>query len=220
MDIDSFQQCLSYVELSNPAKGYIDKIITASGALAGAALGFTLNYIHSKSKESTSEKNKIMCCKEDIHRVHAYLARVMIDSVQMTSILINRRSLLDNNFVDFVSSLLLEKYYSEIAHRFTKNQRIWIQELISNLQIVNSKLLEFKKLTITGNTYQATLILFSLTDGAASCAHYCSMILSDTAHPQPPTVEMLRYYNIESSLIEDHLLAKSNAQHGNKEFNL
>ena len=218
MDIENFQQCLSYIEFANPAKNYLEKIIAIGGTLAGTVLGFTLNYFHTKSKESRSAENKLMCCDEDVHRIRAYLNTAIEETLRLTSRLVNRKPLIDYQLHDTISTLLLDEYFPEVAHKFSQNQRYWVQSLLNNLKIVKTMLCEIKEGKRTGKPYEMTLNCLSFIDSAVLCSYLCTMILSDTATSQPTTIEFLRANQFDSSFVDDYLLAESNAQHGNKEF--
>jgi len=220
MDIENFQQCLSYIEFASPAKNHLEKIIAIGGALAGTALGFALNYFHTKSKESRSAKNKLMCCDEDVHRIRVYLTIQIEEILRLTSRLVNRKPLIDYRLQDNISTLLLNEYFPEVAHKFSQNQRYWLQSLLNSLKIVNSILSEIKEGKRTGKPYEMTLSCLSLIDSAALSSYLCTMILSNTAARQPTTIEFLRTNEFDSSFVDDYLLADSNAQHENKEFNL
>lgn len=218
MDIENFQQCLSYIEYARPAKNSLEKIIAVGGTLAGAALGFALNYFHAKSKESRSTKNKLMCCDEDVHRIRAYLTMEIKEVLRLNSKLVSRKPLIDYRLQDSISTLLIDEYFPEVAHKFSRNQRYWLQELLNNLKIVNSMLSEIKEGKRIGKPYEMTLSCLSFIDSAAFSSYLCTMILSNTVAPRLTTVEFLQANEFDSSFVQDYSLAESNALHENKEF--
>lgn len=220
MDIDNFQQCLSYIQFASPDKNHLEKMIAIVGTLAGTTLGFALNYFHTRSKESRTAKNKLMCCDEDVHRIRACLNMEIEEVLRLISRLVNRKPLIDYRLQDNISTLLLDEYFPEVAHKFSQNQRYWLQSLLTSLKIVNSMLSEIKEGKRFGKPYEMTLNCLSFIESAALSSCLCTMILSDTADPQPTTIDFLRANEFDSSSVDDYLLAVSNAQHDNKEFNL
>lgn len=152
MDIENFQQCLNYIDFARPTKNHLEKIIAVGGTLAGTVIGFALNYFHAKSKESRSAENKLMCCDEDVHRIRAYLNMEIEEVLRLTSRLVNRKPLIDYRLQDNISTLLLNEYFPEVAHKFSQNQRYWMQSLLNSLKTVNSMLSEIKEGKRIGNT--------------------------------------------------------------------
>lgn len=140
MDFESFSQCLNYVQLSSQSKTLLDKILPVAGALLGTVLGFALNYGTGRIKESKSTSNKIMCIGEDIEVINHALNEAAKECARLISLLIKGERLAGNRLPGSISGLCIDSYFIDVAHKYSRNQRYWIQLILERLKEVNIKL--------------------------------------------------------------------------------
>ncbi len=140
MDIENFNQCIQYLEMTIHDKSMLERYIPILAALSGGLVGFFLNSLSTRKKETKSDKNKMMCCDEDIQKIIETLNDTILELMRMMVALVEKNKITSNQLPLSISSLYLSSYFIEIAHKYTTDQRLWIQSLMENLSILDKKL--------------------------------------------------------------------------------
>ncbi|WP_313650316.1 hypothetical protein [Pseudomonas soli] len=127
MDVDSFYQCLSFIEVAAKNGGEINKFLPVVGTLLGTTVGFGLNQLMSWLKDGKARKNKRDCCYEDCQE----LKHVCEEAIRQMSVfagsLVEKVRPTSHFLQASVTLPLLDKYYPDIAHTFSVDQRYWIK---------------------------------------------------------------------------------------------
>lgn len=171
MDVENFALCLQYVQSTHP--GFtLDKLIPVGAAFGGAIIGFGLNHFSSTKKENKASQNKKMCCEEDIAKIKRQTTTVASEVCNLCKILLEGRRPNHHRVPNHVSSLCLDEYFIDVAHKFNKDQREAIQMLLASLKILNSRLPE---LTNGGHAsdYSYSTLLLNLSLGALEVWGHC-----------------------------------------------
>lgn len=164
MDVESFSQCLQYMNATS-AKFSLDKLIPVCSALGGAIIGFTLNYLTSNKKERQAAQNKIMCCEEDVERIRIYSYKA-VKAIGELCITTAQSRRITHHSVPSISSMCLSEYFIDVAHKFNSSQRESVQKLILNLEVLNKRTDELLDSKLREPYNQSTALLNSMVTAA------------------------------------------------------
>ena len=172
MDIENFNQCLQYLQIAQVSqlaelakeKGPIEKFIPLIGTLSGAVVGFFLTQLVSRSKENKTESNKTMCCKEDISRLQESVQLLIKEAYRASENIALKEVSVTHQFPASISSLFLAEYFTDVAHKFNKEQRHWIQLALQNIEEINKLLVIMRTSKTPTNGYPYSLHLLNLTN--------------------------------------------------------
>lgn len=209
MDIESFSQCLNYLQASAQSKGYFEKSLPIAGALIGTALGFFLNYSSGRIKENKAAQNKIMCINEDLAVINHSLDELAKEATRLITLLVQKQPLSGNRLPGSISSLCLDSYFIEVAHKYSKNQRYWIQLLLARVKEINIKL---GSLHEDQDLYTRSITLMNMISLAVECARLCKMSLSNILTDHISIHSYLEELDIPSEDFEAYKYAESNAK--------
>jgi hypothetical protein len=157
----------------NPSKGLFDKILPIAGALIGTTLGFALNFSSSKVKDNKSANNKIMCINEDIDALEHALNETAKECARLVSLLIQRSPIVGNRLPGSISGLCIDSYFIDVAHKYSRNQRYWIQLTLERLKEINLKL---GNRSGQSTPYERSVDMLNLLSITIETARLCRMI--------------------------------------------
>lgn len=177
MDIETLNQCLQYVQLTRP-KSDFDKFIPLIGALCGAVVGGSITYFITRQKDQRSEKNKLTCCMEDVGKIQdstdSFIKELM-GAMQATAL---KQDLVRHRLPYNISPLCLGRYFTDIAHVFNREQRSWIQEVMSDLESVNEKIPKIISRKDVHSPYDYSVLLLNASAAAINASKVCRKIIS------------------------------------------
>lgn len=176
MDIENFNQCLHYLQNSQ-GRSLVEKFIPLISTLGGVAGGFLLTQAANKSKEKRATSNKIMCCKEEIQRIQELLNELLKETLKIMPALVLRDPLKSHSYPHNVGSLYLAEYFTEIAHKFTIQERRWIQTIIQNIESINAKLPTLREAPNSENYYKKSIEILNITNISVRTWKLCENIL-------------------------------------------
>jgi len=125
------------MHISLEKKSILEKFLPIIGALSGAFIGFFLNYISTHSKENKTINNKLLCCKEDVHRIRDSLRTVLKELFRIAGLISGRESPSGHNLPTNISTLCLSEYFADVAHKFSSEQRFQIQRILEDAKALN-----------------------------------------------------------------------------------
>lgn len=142
MEIDSFSQCLQYLQAITPEKGQLERYvpIPIASALFGGILGFGLNALLAKYKEESLDANRVMCCSEEVQRIKEALELTLLELMNLASQLVAKIDIATNQLPTKISSPYISKHFTDAAHKHTKEQRSCIQSMIEHIDSLNNRL--------------------------------------------------------------------------------
>ncbi|KWS33600.1 hypothetical protein [Pseudomonas syringae] len=219
MDIESFSQCITYLQNSAPARNAIEKALPIVGTLAGTFLGFILNFSWTLHKESRSNKNKLMCMDEDTHRINHFLLEMTKQYAEHLKKVVIRDYPTSHNLPSEIHSSCIEEYFTEVAHKYTKNQRYWLQELSSQLKYINTNLSDIR----TREEIDPYNLSKKFLDGISSalfCSKLCVMIMKNETLPDIPLEKQLELLGISPVAVQAYVVARANADNKNSHLHL
>lgn len=218
MDIETFSQCLQYIKSTNSASP-IKEFIPLMTATAGVIGGFLLNHYSAGSKEKKLASNKLMCCKEDIQRIQEALEDLIRESFCTMKFVVIKETITAHNFPDSVSSLCLDEYFTDIAHKYNKDQRCWIQLILQNIKTINDKLANITNPKSIKNTHRYSLELLNMTNSSVLVWGLCSSVL-ENKNVEPETTELAKSLGCTADQIVYWNLLVRNAENKNDTLNL
>lgn len=216
MDVDTFAQCLQYIQATH--SGFtVEKLIPVGAAFAGAILGFGLNYATSIRKENKTTQNKKLCCEEDIQKIRRDTANVASEVCNLCIILTSGADATHHQVPTHVSSLYLDEYFIDVAHKFNTSQRESIKMLLGALKVLNEKL---PSLTDRSKSYYIySTALLNLANCAILAWSYCEDILRGEIM-EPSHDEAYTSLKLTPEQVEAITILQRNAKSSNTELNL
>lgn len=208
MDVETFAQCLQYIQVTKSSFS-AEKLIPVGAAFGGAIIGFGLNYLSSTRKENKTSKNKEMCCKEDVEKIKKSTHKVVTEICNLCIIVNNRARPSYHQVPLHVSSLCLDEYFIDVAHKFSKSQRESVQMLLSSLKTLNNRL---PALTEGGSfpTYTYSTMLLNIALGAMEIWSHCEDFTRDQI-VNYTEAEMLEWLSLTNDQIISFQALKENA---------
>ncbi|MEE3935451.1 hypothetical protein V2I68_07790 [Pseudomonas viridiflava] len=140
MDIENFNQCLQYLQSVNLEKSAFAKYIPVLAAITGGALGFGLNSLATRKKEGNLEKNKTMCCNEEAQIIQETLEQTMLELMDMMTKLASKIEITKSELPTTITSGYISNHFTDIAHKYTKEQRHWLQAMMVFTESLNKRL--------------------------------------------------------------------------------
>lgn len=219
MDIESFSQCMAYMQSLAQSKSNFERALPIVGTIAGAILGFTLNFISTSYKESKATKNKIMCNDEEVHRINNSLEHLIQETSRLLLRVVSKEHLTDHRLPSKINSTCIDKYFTDVAHKYSQNQRYWLQLLLSQLKDINSKLSDLQSIDTT-KKFITSKTLLSTIAVATFASRLCEMILTNMKIPDHEIIEKLKALKIPDETLEAYLCAERNADNQNSVLGL
>ncbi|WP_460417971.1 hypothetical protein [Pseudomonas sp. microsymbiont 2] len=218
MDIDALNQCLQYIELTRPM-GEFDKFIPVGSALFGTLIGVSATFFIANWKEKRVENNKFDCCNEDLIKVQESVGMYLKQLLIMMEALAKRQSIYRHRMPHSISPLFLESYFTDVAHKYSKEQRSWIQELMVDLESVNEKTPLIITPEATGSSYDYSRLLLNAGAAAVSVWELCQSV-ADKERLKIDTSTILRRIGCTEGQIHHRDMLVGNASNGNTTLEL
>lgn len=147
MDILEFAQCLSYIELTKQQKSSLEMLLPYGGALTGVVVGFLINIARDKIKDNVTNKKKILCIDEEVHRLRRLCESCASESMDVVLTVhkgeVPSSARLPSNY----ETPLLKEFFPNVALKYSVNDRYYLKELLSNtkkLETLTDRLLNAK----------------------------------------------------------------------------
>lgn len=179
MDIENFNQCIQYLQSSGSGKTTLERYLPVFAALSGGLAGFLLNYLSAGRKEARSDKNKIMCCNEDVEKTQEILKHTILEVMKMTNALVQKKRITTHTLPNKINTLCLSKYFTEIAHKYTKTRRLNIQLLLENIEALNEHIIEAHEPKKGFVSYENSVTLLNVSSKAMKAWFCCQGITAD-----------------------------------------
>lgn len=215
MDIDSFNQCLTYAGNMSNGKG-IDKIITAATTMTGVIIGFTLNIARESWKKTKENSNKKTCIVEDVKRAQSAIHAVFKESLKMIDANNLGGTISGHRLPPKIDIVLIEEYFTSIAHTYTPDERTSILSLINLIVEINDQLTVFRGRgdPLPHTTFENTL--HNLLNHACYCSAFCDSFFEGGKEPDyNQAIPIADKLGINSAFIE-HLRQRREESNANK----
>lgn len=182
MDIDSFNQCLTYATNLGNGKS-VDKIITASTTMAGVIIGFTLNIARESWKKRKENSNKKTCILEDVKRAQSAIHTIFTESLKMIDTNNSGDKISGHRLPPKIDIMLIEEYFTSIAHTYTADERTSILALVNLIVETNDQLAVFRGrgAPLPHSTFENTL--HNLLNHACYCSALCDSFFEGGKKP-------------------------------------
>lgn len=219
MDIDTFSQCLSYIQSASP-KSSMDKYLPLVGTVIGAGLAFGLNFFSTSRKEAKTKIKKKDCCQEDCHELMNICRQSIESLMELCEPLATKRRPTGHNLISAVSLPLLDKYYPEIAHSFSVDQRYWIKLVFRYVEIINKGLNKLVEAEDETSLYRISVELINLQSTMLETYKLCYCILGDKKYEFSESEEALVELGIPADRIGWLKRLQENADSGNAKLGM
>lgn len=219
MDLDGFNQCLAYIQATT-VKPTVDKYLPLVGTVVGAGLAFGLNFFSTARKEAKTKAAKKRCCEEDCHELMNICEQSIGSLLELCEALALKKRPAGHNLVSAVSLPLLEKYYPEIAHSFSVDQRYWIKLIFRHVEVINRDLEKLVVAELDTSLYRISIEVINLESILFESYKLCLRIISNKKYEFSEHHEAL----IELGMNPEHVgwlkMLQDNAESGNGMLNL
>ncbi len=219
MDIDGFAQCLTYIQATT-VKTSVDKFLPLAGAIVGAGLAFGLNYFSTNRKEAKTKVAKKKCCEEDIHELMHICKHTMGSLLEICEIIATKSRPTGHGLPSAVSLPLLDKYYPEIAHTFSVDQRYWIKLVFRHAADINKDLELLVKQDAETSLFSMSILVINLEICLFEVYKHCYCIVNDNKFEFSEHDEALVELGMAQERIAWLNMLKLNAEKANSTLNL
>ncbi|MQG93110.1 hypothetical protein [Pseudomonas sp. MN1F] len=212
MDIESFQQCLSYLNLSDKPKPLLETLLPYGSALTGVIIGFMLNQAREWWKERKTLKNKKKCIDEDIHRSRHSIELAVKECISILNMLVIKKLPTGHNLPTGFKTPLLEEYFPSIAHTYTVQSRYFIKELsayASHLESIT------KELSPEKGVFGFSLTTLEILNICTTMVGMCDVLLGDQQRKDLSTLLTSLGHSNEDLLVIE-IMSENAEQHNAK----
>lgn len=214
LNIEDFSSCLNYVQAMPAKKDTFDILLPVATTAIGVLLGFGINYYRDRAKENKTTANKLVCIKEEIHRIHTNLEHVFSECISLHEKLITEEEFIGHSLPGRIDSFFIDENFISIAHELTTEERNYFSNLLSLLSKQNEHLKSMhetfnpKKLEHWQNNSLNTL------NNALFCVRKCRTLMNNGQKTDLSLVDLADELNITSTFIEynrNHIKNKGTA---------
>jgi len=220
MDMESFSQCMQYLQSTTTSKSSIELFIPLISAATGVILGFGLNYLTSTLKENKSNANKLNCCREDLEQTEESLKKLVRELYKLASGIVEGKAPTIHQLPNKIGSLCLPEYFTEVAHKFSKKQRLRIQSLLQGMEALNDLLTEASAPPKGPMSYRHSTVLVNSVHTALECWSFCRCIETDKELPDDNISSYIKEMGVTNKQYEDINLLIENSRKHNSILNL
>jgi hypothetical protein len=203
MDINSFNQCLTYMNTLTEKKGVLEILTPFITAIVSFSLGFFINMWRDYTKENKTIKNKKACISEDIYRAKSGTEQTFKECINIIDLCRKNSPIPGHSLPSEITTPGLDEYFWSIAHRYTEMERHHIMSLTPAIRKLNKnleQLTSISRITASGDTATMAYNLISYT------LHCHSLLLAlQTGENQIITniVSLADQFNLNSPYIEE-----------------
>lgn len=203
MDIDSFNQCLTYMSASSGKKGALETLTPFITAIVSFALGFFINMWRDYVKENKTIKNKKACINEDIYRAKFGTEQTFKECINIIDLCQQNAPIRGHTLPSEITTPGIDEYFWSIAHSYTETERHHIMLLTPAIRKLNKnleQLTSISRITPSSDTVTMAYNLISYT------LHCHSIFLAlQTGEQQTTTsiVSLADQFGLNSPYIED-----------------
>ncbi len=219
MNLESFSQCLNYIQSVTPKGDVSAKVTPIAGTLIGTIFGFILNQFTTKLKEGKAKKNKLTCCDEDVHRLKAITQHTTDELINLLVKIKNQEQLVDHNLPSKLNAFYLSEHFIELAHNFSVNQRYWTHLLIENLDEMNGYLDTLANEPL-GKPFELSKVIIQSIDLATRMHLLCRSIQEDHSRTDMTTSEVLFVFGLWPEAVAAYDVITDNISAGDRELHL
>jgi len=219
MDIDGFAQCLTYIQATT-VKTSVDKFLPLAGTIVGAGLAFGLNYFSTTRKEAKTKVAKKNCCEEDIHELMHICKHTLGSLLEICETIATKNRPTGHSLPSAVSLPLLDKYYPEIAHTFSVDQRYWIKLIFRHVDDINKDLELLVNQEAETSLFRISILVINLEICLLEVYKRCYCIMNDNKFEFSEHDEALVELGMAQERIVWLSMLKSNAEKANSILSL
>lgn len=191
-----------------------------AGAIVGAGLAFGLNYFSTTRKEEKTKVAKMKCCEEDIHELMHICKHTLDSLLEICETIATKNRPSGHGLPSAVSLPLLDKYYPEIAHTFSVDQRYWIKLIFRYIVDINNDLELLIKQESETSLFRISILVINLETCMFEVYKHCHCIMNDKKIEFSEHDEALVELGMAQERIAWLRILKSNAEKANSTLSL
>jgi hypothetical protein len=211
MDVTDFEQCLSYIQLTSQSKAPWEALLPYGAGLLGVLVGFLINSIREKLKDGKSNKNKMICIDEDIHKLRHYMEVAAKECLEIICSIHDGSHTTAAKIYPTFRAPLLEEFFGDVAIKYSVQTRLHLKEIIALTSTLDQKL---KKIFDLSPGYDMSVQLIDLIDsfvyGIVNCDGFYNTTLKETAE------DLFNYLSVDQGKIITYQTMILNAKNNNK----
>lgn len=143
MDIETFNNCLSYISLAQREKPNLELLLPLATTAIGIFIGFGINVIRDRKKENRAVKNKKMCINEELERMRSELEHIFTECIKIYDSATAQQAILGHQIPEEIDTPFLREHFVSIAHRYTKPEREALTLIAPAVKYINHSLHAF-----------------------------------------------------------------------------
>lgn len=204
--MEGFLQCLSYMAANEKEKDWVETLLPYAFSLLGVVIGFSLNLLRDKSKSKKENANKVMCIEEDVHRLRQAAQHLFTEINEHIDLLYKGGIPTSHRMGTSILVPSIDKYFIEVAHLFTQEQRHNIVSMLPNLESIN-KILEVLSVPVDlKDTRQAKLNFLNAGSDSIFIIERCNVFFDGTPEYHECWVSVAETLGIKSDFITNLIL--------------
>lgn len=169
VDMESFTQCLQYITATQTSKSVVEKIIPLASPLVGVIIGATITVWREGIKDRRTLRNKKICVLEEIHLTRASLEHIFKETLALLDAANKEKILPGNRLPTELCMPFLDKYFTEVAYSYPKEQRQQIMSLSPLINETSRNLGKFSSVVPTLNDATYSIALLNLLSQTIYC---------------------------------------------------
>lgn len=210
MDLDSFSQCIQYIQSNRVGFSY-DKLIPVASALIGSVIGFKLNQYSGEKKDRRVIENKVVVCKEEVEELQNSAKEIALETCDIFKHIVTFRSFDLHHLPPSVNSMFLDKCFVDVSHEFSSNQRKVITQLLITVRSINKAIESVKG---SGSLFEFSINVLDLSNKSIVAWGLCNDFINDNC-TELTEVDALSNMLATEDQLAAHKIIKDNAISGN-----
>lgn len=207
MDLEAFNQCLSYASTLSNGK-IVDKISPIITTVFGVIIGFLLSIARENRKDKKTNDNKKSCILEDTKRVKSDILSVFKQSLAMIDAHKAKNTVVAHNLPPAINLVFINEYFSSVAHTYSTAERTSIIELTTITKNLNDYLIHFRGEKDLSSNPAYENILHNTLNHSIYCSALCDSIITGEKPEYDQLIKIADELNINSTLVEHMRLRK------------
>ncbi|UMY62028.1 hypothetical protein [Pseudomonas sp. LS.1a] len=204
MDIESFNQCLAYVQATASTDSSLGAWLGIAGTLGGTGFGWWLNHRTTSKKEERTALLKKDCCLGEIksllgdcdHSSHQVQLLIKELGVKQRP----KAHRLPSN----VKLMLLENIYPEVASLFSQQQQDWIRWIFRTVDNINKGLAAVADMRSEKSLFSLSKVLVNLQADLYDASRLGLYVINDEKIELPALESMLTQIGVAPPCLLAH----------------
>ncbi|AZD95341.1 MULTISPECIES: hypothetical protein [Pseudomonas] len=176
MDVDSYLQCLNYMDSIPKVDGVLDITLKVGVPIGTFILGFVFSWIKENRKESKEVKNKKICVDEEIHRVMQGVEHSFKECVSILDLCRRNQRIESHRLPPEIEMPCIETFFWGIAHEYTQDERHYLSFLGPNIKELNVLIQKVREAPKPRDLTAMASLAYAVLEHAPHCYAICETL--------------------------------------------